>query len=359
MSDEPNTEARPENRERVPWRTIAASIAMVCATLLVIVVLREISRVIVLFLVAGFFAIVLAPGVEMTQKRLRISRVPATLLVFLLVVGVFGGMVYTFIRPVVDQIDTFLDTLPAVVEDAQNGRGAIGEVVERYNLSEVIKENRDKIQSQLADAGAPALEVVRSIFNTALSAVTILVLAFLLLVRGPHLTAGTLSLISPAHRERVRLLGADAARAISGYMLGNLLISVVAGSATYLLLLLLSVPYAGVIALFVAFADLIPMVGATLGAIPTVGLAFLHSTSAGIIALAFYVAYQQFENQVLQVTVMSKTVDVDPLTVMVSVLIGVELLGFLGALLAIPAAGTAQVIISDLYGELRRQSRES
>ncbi|MGK2957047.1 MAG: AI-2E family transporter [Acidimicrobiales bacterium] len=341
------------SRPSVPWRTIAASIAMVCATLVVLLILREITRVIAWVLVAGFVAVVLAPAVDMAKKHLHLPRAPATGLVFLVVLGLFGGMIYAFVRPVIDQVDTFLDTLPAVVEDAQQGRGTIGELVDRYNLSTVIAENRDKIQTQLTNAGSPALDVLRGIFNTFFSAITIVVLAFLLVLRGPQLGDTTLALIAPRHRERARLMGANTARAISGYMFGNLLISIVAGTSTYLLLLVLGVPYAGVIALFVAFADLIPMVGATLGAIPTIGLAFLHSTSAGIIALIFYIAYQQFENHVLQVTVMSKTVDVNPLTVIISVLVGIELFGFLGALLAIPAAGTVQVILRDLIKELR------
>jgi predicted PurR-regulated permease PerM len=134
-------------------------------------------------------------------------------------------------------------------------------------------------------------------------------------------------------------------------MLGNLLISLIAGSATFVLLKILGVPYAEVIALFVAFCDLIPLVGATLGAIPTIGLAFLHSTTAGIVAAIFYVVYQQFENHVLQVTIMSRTVDVNPLTVLISVLVGVELFGFLGALLAIPIAGVLQVVLRNIYDE--------
>jgi predicted PurR-regulated permease PerM len=101
----------------------------------------------------------------------------------------------------------------------------------------------------------------------------------------------------------------------------------------------------------VAFADLIPLVGATLGAVPTIGLAFLHSTTAGIVALIFYIVYQQFENHVLQVAIMSRTVDVNPLTVLISVLAGVELFGFLGALLAIPVAGVLQVVVRNVYEE--------
>jgi predicted PurR-regulated permease PerM len=146
-------------------------------------------------------------------------------------------------------------------------------------------------------------------------------------------------------------VAADSALAVSGYVFGNLVISVIAGTATWVALALLGVPYAGVIGLFVAFTDLIPLIGATLGAVPTVAFAFLHSTSSGIVMLIFYVIYQQFENHVLQVSIMSRTVDVNPLTVLVSVLIGVELFGFLGALLAIPVAGIIQVVARDVYDE--------
>jgi predicted PurR-regulated permease PerM len=172
-----------------------------------------------------------------------------------------------------------------------------------------------------------------------------------MLLRGPELTEGAVALVSERHRERVRTVAADAAKAVSGYMLGNFLISIIAGASTYIVLKILGVEYAEVLALWVAFADLIPMVGATLGAVPTIGVAFLHSTPAGIAALVFYVVYQQFENHFLQVTIMSRTVDVNPLTVLLSVLAGVELFGFLGALLAIPFAGVVQVIIRNVYDE--------
>src|SRR4029079_6199883 len=103
--------------------------------------------------------------------------------------------------------------------------------------------------------------------------------------------------------------------------------------------------------LFVGFADLIPLIGATLGAVPCIAVAFLHSVPAGIITLIFFIVYQQFENHVLQVTIMSRTVQLNPLAVLISVLIGVQLYGFLGALLAIPVAGVIQVVARDLYDQ--------
>jgi predicted PurR-regulated permease PerM len=113
-----------------------------------------------------------------------------------------------------------------------------------------------------------------------------------------------------------------------------------------------------VLGLWVGFADLIPLVGATLGAIPTVGVAFLASPGKGIAAVIFYVVYQQLENHILQPTIMSRTVDLNPLAVLVSVLVGVQLFGILGALLAIPAAGILQVIARDLYNDRMGEPKE-
>jgi predicted PurR-regulated permease PerM len=106
-----------------------------------------------------------------------------------------------------------------------------------------------------------------------------------------------------------------------------------------------------VLALWVAFTDLIPLVGATLGAVGVIAVALLDSPGTGIATIVFFLVYQQFENQVLQVTVMAKTVDVNPLGVFVAALAGVELFGLLGALLAIPAAGVIQVVLRDLLAE--------
>ena len=342
----------------MPWRTIVASVAVVAATWLLYLFLRQTARVLVWILVAGFFAIILAPAVDALQRRLRLRRGVATGIVFFVGVVAIVGLLYAFIRPIVDQSGQFIEELPEYVEDAQEGRGWVGELVDRYDLEETLRDNQDRLQEAVSGAGKPALEVVRSVFSTVAALLTIMVLAFLMLLRGPELTRGALALVSDRHRERVRVVAADAAKAVSGYMLGNLLISLVAGTATYVLLKVLGVPYAEVIALFVAFCDLIPLVGATLGAIPTIGLAFLHSTTAGIVAVVFYVVYQQFENHVLQVTVMSKTVDVNPLTVLVSVLVGVEMFGFLGALLAIPVAGILQVVVRNLYDESRGELKD-
>jgi predicted PurR-regulated permease PerM len=120
---------------------------------------------------------------------------------------------------------------------------------------------------------------------------------------------------------------------------------------------IMGVPYKGVAALFVGFADLIPLVGATLGAIVAIGVAALHSLPAALVVLVFFIVYQQAEDHLLQPLIMSRTVQLSALAVLVSVLIGVELFGFLGALLAIPVAGVLSVISRDLYDSYRGRAK--
>jgi predicted PurR-regulated permease PerM len=148
-------------------------------------------------------------------------------------------------------------------------------------------------------------------------------------------------------------VSADCAKSITGYLSGNLLISVICGVLTYVTLLVAGVPFAGLIALFVAVADLIPLVGATLGAIVAGVAAAIHSIPALIIVVVFFLVYQQVENHLLQPVILSRTVKLNPLTVLVSILVAVELAGVLGAFLAIPIAGMIQVVVRDLWDHRR------
>lgn len=347
MSPEPDA----PHRSPVPWRTIWATIGSVVLTLAAITVVKSVSRVLIWIVIAGFFAIVLTPLVDFLELRVRMRRAVATMLVILTVLGVLGALLYSFITPIVDQSQEFADHFPQYVEDAKAGRGPLGGVVQRYDLDRRIEERRDDFEEALNNLGRNSLDIVRGVGNVVAAALTIFVLTILMLLSGPRMMRTALGALAPPAALRVRLVAVDCARAVTGYVAGNLLISVIAGVASFVFLWLADVPFRTVLALWVAFADLIPLVGATLGAIPAVLVAFLNSTSQGIATVVFFVVYQQFENHVLQVTIMAKTVDLNPLVVLVAVLIGVELSGLLGALLAIPVAGVIQVLGRDVYDE--------
>ncbi len=340
-------------RAPVPWRTILATIAAAGGAYLAWVLIVATQREITWLVVAGFFAVVLSPPVDFLVRRARLRRTLAAFIVFILGFASVGGLLYLFIRPIVNEVNKLVNDFPRLVQDAQAGRGPIGHLVKKYDLVNKAKQYEPKIQKYVSSSGTRALSILRSIGNGVVAALTILVLTFLLLVEGPKILDGITSLVRVERQERLKRLGRNASRAISGYMLGNILISLIASAVTYIGLWAFGVPFRGVAAVWVGFADLIPLVGATLGAIPTVGLSFLHSVTAGVGMIIVYVVYQQFENHVIQVAIMSRTVRLSPLGVLVSLLVGVQLFGLIGALLAIPAAGIIHVVGVDVYQERR------
>lgn len=342
-------------RRSVDVRYVAVTTFVVVSVVIGVVgsvwALGRLWRIVSYLLVALFFAVVLTPAVDFLQHRVKMRRGVATLIVFLLGLVALTGLIYAFVRPIVDQGQKFSDNLPEMIDDAQEGKGRIGELITKYDLEEKFNENREAIDEQINSAGSKGVTIVGTVFSGIIAAVTVMVLTILLLLGGPDLSHSFLAILPERRRERVRRVATDASLAVSGYMFGNVVISILAGIAAYVFMRIAGIPYPEVLALWVAFADLIPLVGATLGAIPPVLVGFLHSTPVGIATIIFFVLYQQFENNVLQVTVMARTVKINPLGILVSVLIGVEVFGLLGALLAIPVAGVIQVVVRDLWNE--------
>lgn len=342
----------------VPWRTIVASVLVVGAAMLLVIVVITAARLITWVAIAGFVAIVLAPAVGRVERTLRLRRGLASILVMLAALVVVVGIVALFVFPLRSQIAGIASDLPGTVEQAVQGRGPIGDVVQRLGLQNLARDNQQALRKWADKLNRQTFQYARAAVTGAFAFVTIMVLAFFFLSQSKAIAAAATNLIPYNHRQSVRQVARDASSAISGYMLGNLLVSVVAGAAAFLMLIVLGIPNAAAFAAFIAFTDLIPLVGATIGAIAVVIAAFLHNTTAGIVAIVFFVVYQQFENSVLQPTVMARTVKINPLTVLLSVLLGVALFGYLGAVLAIPAAGSLQVVVTAIWREGREARLE-
>jgi predicted PurR-regulated permease PerM len=337
----------------VPWRTIVGTIGVVLGTGLLIIVVYLASRVIVWTLIASFFAVVLSPPVAWMQRHFGWRRGLSVAMVVLIAVLALTGLIALFIMPVRHQLVTVASDLPGTVQRTANGEGQFGRLAAKLGLQKVVQSN----QTALVDAansvekGLPGY--VGSALQYLLALVTIAVTTTLMLGQSELLGRAAMRIVPIRHRTVVSQVGKDAASAISGYMTGNLAISVCAGLFALLVLTILGVPSPLVLALWVAFADLIPLVGATMGAIVAVVAALFVSPTAGVIALVLFVLYQQFENSVLQTVIMSRTVRVSPLMVLLSVLIGVELFGFVGALLAVPVAGASSVVGKELWQHRR------
>ena len=345
----------------VPYRTIWATIGMVVLAGLALLLIYDVRRVLIWIVVALFFAVALYPVAGFLQRRYpRAPRSVATLLVFLAVFLVLAGLAAIFAVPLAREANDLAGQLPQLIADARAGRGPVGELLQRTNALEWVQQNQARISEYGRSLATPALGLAKAAATTVAAVVTIFVLAYLMVLEGPKAVDGALGLVGDKRRAaRVRSVGHDCAKTVTGYLSGNLLISVICGVLTYIVLKVLGVPFAGLIALFVAIADLIPLVGATLGAVVAIAAGFVHSVTAGIVLVIFFVLYQQLENHLLQPVILSRTVKLNPLTVLVSILLAVELAGILGALLAIPVAGIIQTIARDVWDHRKGRLKPS
>jgi predicted PurR-regulated permease PerM len=200
--------------------------------------------------------------------------------------------------------------------------------------------------------------VTKSVITIIAATVTSVFLTFFMLLEGNVWVERAYSLFPEHSQARWRKVGDDIYRTVGGYVTGNILISLIAGASITIVLLALGVPYAVALGLLVAVLDLIPLAGATVAGVIVTGVAFLHTVPAGIIVLVFFIVYQQLENHFLQPVIYGRTVQLSPLVVLISVLVGAELAGILGALAAIPVAGAIQVIVRDQLAARRRPAVE-
>ena len=339
----------PQKWSEVPWRTIVATIGLVAVAALLAVVMYITSRVVIWILVAGFFAVVLARPVRWLEHRFGLRRGAATSVAVITTLVVVAGLVTVFVLPVRSQLVAVMTDLPGTVQQAADGQGPVGHLVTQLHLQQLVRNHEPQLTRTAKSLENSLPGLIGTAITFALALLTVAVMTFLMLTQAGNLARAGIRLVPMRHRDWARNVGRDAAAAVSGYMIGNLILSVCAGAAAFVLLLILGVPSPAVLALWVAFADLIPLVGATLGAVVAVIAAFFVSSPAGIAAIIFFALYQQFENSVLQIAIMSRAVKVSPLVVLLSLLLGVELFGPIGALLAVPIAGAGSVVTKELW----------
>jgi predicted PurR-regulated permease PerM len=345
----------PERLIRFRPRTILAILGIVLSVALALQVIWLARQVLSWILISVFLALALNPTVEWFQRRGVRRRGFAAAATYLLTLSSLALIGALFIPTLVDQVNQFVDTIPQYVDDLTRGKGRLGFLQRDYQVVDKVRAAvEDGGASRLLGVSGTALAITKGIVTMIVAIVTIMFMTFFMLLEGPTWIERFLGLLPDDRRERWRTVGYDIYRTVGGYVTGNLLISLIAGVATTTVLLILDVPYAVALGLVVAILDLIPLAGATLAAIIVTTVAVLEDPlPAGVVVFVFFVVYQQLENHVLQPLVYGRTVQLSPLAVLIAVLIGAELAGVLGALAAIPVAGTIQVLLRDQLRERR------
>jgi predicted PurR-regulated permease PerM len=320
------------------------------------------------FVLALFLAAALDPAVNWLQRRHRlIKRGLAILLTYLGLVVALLFMVGILLPVLVDQIRGLTSFVVAVAEAPEGPTEYLEGLAQQYGLGwlfERLGEQLGNLGSQLGEAANNFLlstgEVIISATGFVAALVTVLTITFFLLLGSERYLDAGVRLFAEPHRPLVRRLLTRSAGAVTGYVTGNLTISMICGVTTFVVLVVLGIPYAGALALLVAVLDLIPLVGATLGGALLVIVGLFVAPWKAVVLLVYIVVYQQVEGSVLQPMVYSRAVQLSGLVIFIAVLVGGMLLGIPGALLAIPVAEITRIVGTELlaYRRTRQEAEE-
>jgi predicted PurR-regulated permease PerM len=311
-------------------------------------------------LIAVFLALAIDPAVRRLQRMGIKRRGAAAGVAYVLILIGVAAVAAIFIPTLISQVNDFVDAVPGYVRDLTHGRGPLGFLETKYH---VVERVNDAVKSggsgtKLAGGVNAVLDVTQSIATGIAALVTIIFMTFFMLLEGPVWVERGFAAMHPDSEARWRQVGHEIYRIVGGYVTGNLTISFIAATASTIVLFAMSVPFPLALGLLVFILDLIPLAGATLAAIILVLVALSQSVTAAIVVGVFFVIYQQVENHLLQPLVYGRTVRISPLVALISVLIGAEVGGVLGALGAIPIAASLQVVIGD-WQRRRRAEREA
>jgi predicted PurR-regulated permease PerM len=335
-------------------RAIVKVLLVTAATAAVLYLLYLVRSILMMLFIAVFLAVALGPAVDLYERRARMPRGVAILFVYITILGAIVGLGLLVVPPIVNGVNHFVDKVPTYVQDLRKNQ-TVRKYDNKYHITDRLDREAKKLPNRLGDAASALTSVTVGVFSAIFQLVTVLVLAFFFLLDGKRMVGWGLRQLPAERAERTQKVLADVYEATSGYVVGNLIISVIAGTGTWIVLEILSVPFAVPLSVLMAFLDLIPLVGATIGGVGIGIVAAIADFPTAVIVWAIYfIVYQQIENNVLQPVIYRRTVALHPLVVLVAVLIGGSQLGVLGALIAIPVAAGLQILVKDWW-RVRKQ----
>lgn len=341
-----------QNRYSGPsTRTMLRAVLVVLGVAVTLYLIYLLRRPIGWIVVAGFIAIALTGPVNALARRMR--RGFAIALVYLALVAVPFLISALVVPPLLAEAGELADNIPTYAADLQEfvqGNERLRELDAEYQVSDLLLERAQELPAQLGGAaevlGGVGLGLVNSIF----ALITILILSVFMVSSGPNWVRALIRLQPEERQFRIdRALGAMTS-AVGNYVAGAIVQALVAGVLAFAVLSLLGMPFALPLAVLVLLFDLIPLVGATIAAV-VVGIVTLFDNfpTTTLIWAVFSIIYQQVENTLIQPQIQKRAVAVHPFVVLVAVLFGSTLFGIVGALMAIPAAASAQIAIKEWW----------
>ncbi len=342
---------------RVPLASILATVGIIVGVYGLGQALFRLKGMLLTLVVGSFVAVLLNPPVRWLQHHGLRRRGYAVSVVMVVAAIAFAGLAVAFGYPLVNGLTNLANSLPGYIHQAQTGHGWVGHLIQRYHVQTWLSHNAAKLTNLAQGLSKPALALGKGAVSTTFTLVTMFFYVILVLVEAPKLHQGFMALVAARHRPAVERFGRAVARASFGYMMGGLLTSFIGAVIVFVTLAALGVPYPLLFSLWVLLVDFLPQIGGALAGVPVVLMAVIHSPSSGLVTLVVFLAYTLIQNHVLNPIVMAKTVNVNPLLIFLSILVGAEMGawvgglfgGFVGVLLAVPLAAAIHVGVAEIW----------
>jgi predicted PurR-regulated permease PerM len=352
---------------RAVVKVAAISLAVIAAALLLAIVILHTRTTIRWVFAAVFLALAMNPAVDRVESiRVRgrkiFPRWLAILVVYLLLFALFVFLVLQVVPPVIREFEQLGSLVPGYVHDFKqwaNDNQQFQELNQKYNITQTLSQQASSLPSKLGGAAGEIQSITVSLLGHLLAAITILALTFFLVLDGRQQRDHFLERVSPDHAERLRRVSDRIAGVVKSYVSINLLLAIAAGVFTWLVLELLNVDLAVTLGVTVGFLDLIPLIGFTVGGFFVAIIAAIAGFPGKLIVwLIFFLVYQQVQDRVIQPLLYHNAVQIHPAVAIVAILVGAQLAGILGALLAIPTAASIGVLVEE-WLDYRRDSAGS
>jgi predicted PurR-regulated permease PerM len=341
---------------RAVVKVAAISLAVIAAALLLAIIVLNVRTEIRWVFASLFLALAMNPAVDRVESlRVRDHKVfprwLAILVVYVILFALFVFLILQVVPPIIREFESLGSKVPGYVQDFRhwaNQNQQFQDLNHKYHITQTLAQQASTIPSKLGGAASDVRSVTVSILEHLLAAITILALTFFLLLDGRQQGERMLSRMQPDTATRLTRIGTRIAAVVKSYVSVNLLLAIAAGVFTWLVLELLGVELAVTMGVIVGFLDLVPLVGFTVGGFFVAIVAAFHNFPGALIAwLVLFLVYQQVQDRVIQPLLYKNAVQIHPAVAIVAILVGGELAGILGALLAIPTAATIGVLIDE------------
>lgn len=327
----------------ISWHTIYR----ILAVFILVVFLYLIRDILAILLFAVVIASAIDPLAVWLEKR-GLSRVLTVLMVYIFLFTIVGSVIYLLIPPLLSEVRELAVSLPHYLEKV-NVYFGIAQPAENagQTLAGTLKDFLLKLEGNLGDIAANTFRTAINIFGGVTSIVLVVVISFYLSMRDKGIDDFLRAIIPAEHEDYVMEIWERSKRKIGRWVQGQLLLGFIVGVAVYVGLALLGVKYALILGIVAGIAELVPIVGVMISGTIAIVLSAAQDPFLGVMALLLFVIIQQFENHVIVPLVMRRIMGLNPVIVVLSLVIGLQLGGILGMLLGIPAAAVAVEFWSD------------